>query len=67
VHQTWYDYRLVWAQHPWVLVYAVIVTAVFVLAVVGTALAVVPLAILFVPSLAGVYVHHIMVARRLPS
>ena len=61
---TWYDYRTVWATHPWLLAYAVIVVAVFVAAIVGTFIGG-PLAILFVPSLAGAYVHHMMVRRRL--
>lgn len=63
---TWYDYRTVWSQHPWLAVYAVIVVAVFILSVVGTILSG-PLALLFIPSLAGAYVHHLMVMRRLPQ
>jgi hypothetical protein len=62
--ELWSDYRRVWAIHPWVLVYAVIVVAVFVLGVVGTIEGKGILAILFVPSLAGAYVHHMMVTRR---
>ena len=62
---TWYDYRGVWARHPWLLVYAVIVVAVLLLSVVGTVILRGPLAILFVPALGGVYVHHIMVMKRL--
>ncbi len=61
---TWYDYRTVWARHPWVFAYAVIVAAVFLLAVAGTVIGG-PLAILFIPSLAGAYVHHLLVMRRL--
>jgi hypothetical protein len=63
--ETWFDYRTVWAKHPWLLVYAVIVVAVFALSVVGTVVGPRPLAILFIPSLAGAYVHHLMVQRRL--
>jgi hypothetical protein len=62
---TLFDYRLVWAKHPWVLAYAVIVVGVLAVSIVGTALGVVPLAILFVPALAGAYAHHVMVMRRL--
>jgi hypothetical protein len=65
VLETWYDYRTVWAAHPWLAVYALIVVAVFALAVVGTVMGG-PLAILFIPSLAGAYVHHLMVMKRLP-
>jgi hypothetical protein len=61
---TWFDYSRVWAAHPWVLVYAVIVAVVFVIAVVGTVIRG-PLALLFIPSLAGLYGHHLMVQKRL--
>lgn len=60
----WWDYRRVWAAHPWLLVYAVIVVLVLVLAVVGTVVRS-PLAILFIPALGGAYAHHIMAMRRL--
>ena len=65
--ETWFDYRTVWAKHPWLLVYAVIVVAVFALSVVGTVTGPRQLAILFIPSLAGAYVHHLMVQKRLDS
>ena len=60
---TWFDYRMVWSTHPWVLAYAIVVLAVLALAVVGTFLGG-PLAILFIPSLAGVFIHHLMVTKR---
>jgi hypothetical protein len=62
---TWYDYRRVWAGHPLLLAYALVVVAVLVLAVVGTVLRVIPLAILFIPALAGAYAHHLMAMKRL--
>ena len=61
---TWYDYRTVWAAKPWLAVYFVIVVLVFLLAVFGTFFGG-TYAILFVPSLAGAYVHHLMVMKRL--
>jgi hypothetical protein len=61
---TWYDYRSVWAAHPWVLAYAVLVLALLVAAVIGTLFGGV-LAVLFIPSLAGVYVHHLIVGKKL--
>ena len=61
---TWYDYRTVWSAYPWLLVYAIIVVAVFAVAVAGTFIGG-PLAVLFVPSLAGAYVHHLMAMKRL--
>lgn len=60
----WADYRRVWAGSPWVLFYAGFVVLLFVAAVVGTVLGNV-LAILFIPSLAGVYLHHLIVMRKL--
>lgn len=62
--EVWYDYRTAWSANPWLLVYAVIVVAVFAAAVVGTFVGG-PLAILFIPSLAGAYVHHLLVHKRL--
>jgi hypothetical protein len=65
--ETWFDYRTVWAKYPWLLAYAVLVVAVFVLSIVGTVVGPRPLAILFIPSLAGAYVHHLMIQKRLGS
>lgn len=62
---TWYDYRSAWANHPWLFVYAIIAVAVLLLSIVGTVFVRGPLAILFVPALGGLYVHHIMVMKRL--
>ena len=61
---TWFDYRSVWAAHPWVLIYAVFVVLLFVVSIIGTIMGSV-LAILFIPSLAGVYLHHLIVVRKL--
>ena len=60
---TWFDYRSVWAAHPWVLVYAAFVVLLFVVSIIGTVMGSV-LAILFVPSLAGLYLHHLIVMRK---
>lgn len=62
--QLWWDYRRVWAAHPWLAVYAVIVVAVLVLAVIGTVQRN-ALAILFIPALGGAYAHHLMAMKRL--
>ena len=59
----WYDYRSVWANHPWLLAYAVLVVVVLVMAITGTFMRN-ALAILFVPGLAGAYVHHMLVMKR---
>jgi hypothetical protein len=64
---TWYDYQAVWANHRWVMAYAIIVVAVLILAIVGTIAGLGALALLFIPALAGAYAHHIMVMRRLPN
>jgi uncharacterized membrane protein AbrB (regulator of aidB expression) len=57
------DYRRVWAAYPLVLAYAVLVLVVLAMAVVGTFLRN-PLMILFIPALAGAYVHHMLVMKR---
>jgi hypothetical protein len=62
--ETWFDYRSVWAAHPWVLAYAVFVVLLIVVSVLGTIMGNV-LAILFIPSLAGIYLHHLIVMRKL--
>jgi uncharacterized membrane protein AbrB (regulator of aidB expression) len=59
----WFDYRRVWATHPLLLAYAALVIVVFAMAIVGTVMRN-PLAILFVPALAGAYVHHMLVMKR---
>jgi hypothetical protein len=59
----WSDYRRVWALHRWVLAYAVLVVVVLAMAVIGTVIRN-PLAILFIPALAGAYVHHMLVMKR---
>jgi hypothetical protein len=61
---TWHDYRRVWAGYPWVLLYAAFVVLLLVVAVIGTIMGNV-LAILFIPSLAGAYLHHLIVVRKL--
>ncbi len=60
---TWYDYRAVWAAYPWVLAYAVVVFVVLVLSVIGTIVGG-PLVVLFIPALAGIYLHHMLVMKR---
>jgi hypothetical protein len=60
---TWYEYRTVWAAHPWVLAYAVIVVMVIALSIIGTFVGG-PLAILFIPALAAIYVHHLIVMKK---
>jgi hypothetical protein len=60
---TWFAYRSVWAAHPLLLVYAIVVVLVLALAILGTVSGG-PLAILFIPGLAGVYVHHLMIMKR---
>lgn len=62
--ETWYEYRTVWAGHPALLAYAIVVVLVLALAIVGTVSGG-PLAILFIPGLAGTYLHHLMIKKRL--
>ena len=63
----WFDYRSVWARHPLLMAYFIIVVAVLALAIYGTVTRTGLLAILFVPALAGGYAHHLMVMKRLDS
>ncbi len=63
----WWDYRRVWARHPLLRVYFVIAVVVLALAIFGTATRTGALALLFIPSLAGLYAHHLMVMKRLDS
>jgi hypothetical protein len=60
----WFDYRRVWARYPLLRVYFVIVIVVFALAIYGTATGTL-LAVLFIPALAGAYIHHLMAMKRL--
>ncbi len=62
---TWFDYRTAWAAHPWLLAYACVVVAALALSIVGTILGGGPLALLFIPALAGAYVHHLLVMKRI--
>jgi len=58
----WAEYRAVWRSRPWVLLVGI---AAVVLIVVSVAQTVVhgPLALLFVPGLALLYLHHLIVRR----
>jgi hypothetical protein len=60
----WFDYRKVWAAHPLLLAYAVLIVIVLVLAIVGMVVRG-PLLYLFIPALAAAYAHHLMVQKRL--
>ncbi|MGH8861144.1 MAG: hypothetical protein ACRDVG_07895 [Jatrophihabitantaceae bacterium] len=61
---TWYDYRSVWSAHRWVLAYAIIVVSVLIVSIIATFVGA-TFALLFIPALAGVYVHHLIVQKRL--
>jgi hypothetical protein len=60
---TWFEYRAVWAAHPWVLVYAILAVALVVVSVVATVVGGV-FAVLFVPALAAIYIHHLIVMKK---
>ena len=64
--ELWFDYRRVWASHPWLLIYAVLAMDVLGLAIYGTVVRN-PLAILFIPALGGLYAHHLMAMKRLDN
>jgi hypothetical protein len=58
----WAEYRAAWRTRPWLLAIAVLAVAVLVVSVVET-VATGPLAFLFIPGLALVYLHHLLVKR----
>ena len=62
---TWYAYRGVWAAHPWVLGIALLAVAMLAIGVAGT-VAGGPFALFFIPRLAGVFGHHLIVGRNTP-
>jgi hypothetical protein len=59
---TWYEYRDVWSAHPWVLALAVVAVLVVIAAAVATFTGGV-LELLFIPGLAALYGHHLLVKR----
>jgi hypothetical protein len=59
---TWYQYRLAWAAHPWVILIAAVALALVVGAVVGMVVGG-PLVVLFIPGLAAIYIHHLIVQK----
>jgi hypothetical protein len=62
--RTWYEYREAWSGRPWLLLLGVLAVALVVAGLVGTVLAD-PLAFLFIPGLAVLYAHHLLVQREL--
>jgi hypothetical protein len=59
---TWYQYRLAWTAHRWV----VLVAFVGVLLIVGSIVGMVvggPLIVLFIPGLAILYIHHLVAQK----
>jgi Mn2+/Fe2+ NRAMP family transporter len=59
---TWYEYRDVWGSHPWVLALAIVAVVAVIAAAVAT-FAGGTLALLFIPGLAALYGHHLLVKR----
>jgi hypothetical protein len=58
----WTEYRAAWRTRPWVLSIAVLAVVVLAVSVVET-VAAGPLAFLFIPGLALLYLHHLLVTR----
>lgn len=58
----WDDYRAAWRRRPWIALIGIVAVLALVLSVLGT-LARGPLAILFIPGLALLYLQHLMVQR----
>jgi hypothetical protein len=60
---TWYDYRAAWSAHPWVLGLALAAAVMMAAGVVGTIVGS-ALALFFIPGLAGIFIHHLIVVRK---
>jgi hypothetical protein len=58
----WYEYRLAWSAHPWVILIALVGLALIVGSVVGMVVGG-PLVVLFIPGLAAIYIHHLIVQK----
>ncbi len=61
---TWDGYRGAWSRHPWLLIVAVIGAIMVLVGIVGTVMGKLA-AVLFVPGLLLLLLHHFLVARRL--
>ena len=59
---TWFEYRLTWAAYPWVVLILVIGVALIVGGIIGT-VAGGPMVVLFIPGLAAVFIHHLIVQK----
>jgi hypothetical protein len=59
---TWAEYRAAWRSRPWVLLVGIVAVVLVVVSVAET-FTHGPLAFLFVPGLALVYLHHMIVRR----
>lgn len=62
--EIWYDYRTVWASHVWVLVVGVVGAVTVLIGLIGTIVAN-RLALLFIPGLAVLFAHHLIVRKRI--
>lgn len=58
----WDDYRAAWRSRPWVLLIGILAVALLVVSIAQT-VTVGPLAFLFVPGLALLYLQHVIVKR----
>ena len=58
----WWEYRAAWERRPWLLPIAVVAVVAILAGVVGTAIQS-PLAFLFIPGLAVLFLHHLLVQR----
>ncbi len=58
----WWDYRAAWARRPWLMAVAVLAAVMVLAGIVGTALRN-PLLFFFIPGLAVLFLHHLLVQR----
>jgi hypothetical protein len=59
---TWYEYRDAWGTRPWLLAIALLAVALILAGIAGTVLQS-PLAYVFIPGLAVLFLHHLLVER----
>jgi hypothetical protein len=58
----WWEYRAAWSRRPWLLPVAVIAVLLILAGVIGTVVQN-PLAFVFIPGLAVLFLHHLLVQR----
>jgi hypothetical protein len=61
--ETWWDYRGVWSDHPWVLGVFVLAALMIVAGIAGS-IGQSLFALFFLPGLAALFIHHLIVSKK---